>query len=240
MKCPECGSKAYSVADKRDDYDANVTTRRRWCGSSDCGARWSTTERVDKGQTLTFMKRAQSIARRASPSAVKAAGQQTVKSAQQTVLQTQPVGKSASVCYPDPISSPFSKISDPDLTKQTKLQVDRARVPRLIAAFCEEWGKAKAPAKYQVTPRDRGQAKELFNGCPDLTDSDWRAACARYVRSPLPFFATNQHPLALLAGNLNQFTADAKPAHNGQGHSPVTAGKDYTAGMDLWKRKAAP
>lgn len=96
-----------------------------------------------------------------------------------------------------------------------------------------------APAKYLVTPKDRGQAKLLAENCSTLSENEWRAACARYVRSGEKFFASARHPLALLVGGLNQFTADAKPSRNGvSGHSLVTAGKDYTDGADLFRKKA--
>src|SRR5678815_5825973 len=129
MVCPKCGARAYSVADRRDDYDANVTVRRRWCGNAECGARWNTTERIDKGQEVGFMKRTQSIVRRTSPSVVLRRAQQTVedehsrpgKLAQQT-------GFSRSLSDPDPISSPISLLPDPDLLSQRDQGVDPARV----------------------------------------------------------------------------------------------------------------
>jgi hypothetical protein len=128
MKCPECGSRAYSVADKRDDYDANVTTRRRWCGNAECGARWNTTERQDRGQTITFMKRTQSIERRQSPSIALRAAQQTAKDEHSRQDKSgQQTGFSPSVSDLDPISFRSSQLPDPDRSKQTKLRVDRAR-----------------------------------------------------------------------------------------------------------------
>ncbi len=88
MICPKCGTRAYSVADKRDDYDANVTTRRRWCGNAVCGARWNTTESMDKGQLIAFTPRAQSIVRRVSPASAMRRAQQVVpQETQQTVKE---------------------------------------------------------------------------------------------------------------------------------------------------------
>jgi hypothetical protein len=121
----------YSVADKRDDYDNNVTTRRRWCGNAECGARWNTTERADRCQVVTFMKRAQSIVRRVSPSVVSRETQQTAKNQHNRQgSATLSVGLGGEGVG---LSDPVLSVSDPSGSLSLPIGsqgVDRVRVSR--------------------------------------------------------------------------------------------------------------
>lgn len=127
MNCPKCKSEVHTVVDTRDP-DEKVTTRRHWCGKAACGARWSSTSRIDRDPRITFHPRDQDfVPRKATQRAVFMETQPAVPDKHNGLRnETQPVVSSSSFSSDlDPIHPPAYLPPVPDLIPLGDQEVDR-------------------------------------------------------------------------------------------------------------------
>jgi len=118
VRCPKCKVSGSEVLETRAIKQDTWAKRRHWCVNDACGLRWTTYEKNAPDPQFAIHKRESTPGNSAQPTTV--IGQAPPQELRET-------GESGSVSDPDPISFRSSQLPDPDRSKQTKLQVDRAR-----------------------------------------------------------------------------------------------------------------
>lgn len=248
MNCPKCNSEAHTVVDVRDP-GPKVTTRRHWCGKAACGARWNSTAQIDKEPRITFHPRGSDFVPRKPTQRVVSITTQPVVPEQHNGLreETQPVVPSSlSSSDLDPIPHPSSLLPVPDLIPVGDQGVDRAEPAGkkggpidYPAAFDEFWGAIRSNRNKGMKSLAFQRWKERGRPPTDVLITKWD----EYMVSLGDTFALDVCRWIAARGWLETYdappTTARRPLARTAGHSPVTAGKDFSAGLDLFKKGAA-